>query len=331
MNRASLEMLEAERRETVDGRLTPSLERRRLRAYCLMMLIDAALLVLCFALAAWMWERQWGEPRAMLTAQALLPMYFTIALYNGTYGVQALSSWLYASRKALIALVVSAALFNFVAFYAKSNDEFSRVGVTLGLVFTAIALTAVRRLMAMFIAQRWGGRVANRLVIDDGGPGFAFRGADRIAAADFGLDASSHDPFMLDRLGKLLRNQDQVVVTCPPERRADWAFVLKAAGVYGEIVSERARAGRGRAAPLRRSRSHHACRVDGAAGPARARAQADLRSRGGGHRAAPARPGADPCRGAYQARGWRAGAVRAAPAGPREPVLRHAQVPLDAA
>ena len=49
---------------------------------------------------------------------------------------------------------------------------------------------------------------------------------------------SSHDPFMLDRLGKLLRNQDQVVVSCPRERRQDWAFLLKCAGVYGEIVSE---------------------------------------------------------------------------------------------
>lgn len=42
---------------------------------------------------------------------------------------------------------------------------------------------------------------------------------------------------MLDRLGKLLRNQDQVVVSCPRQRREDWAFLLKSAGVYGEIVS----------------------------------------------------------------------------------------------
>jgi lipopolysaccharide/colanic/teichoic acid biosynthesis glycosyltransferase len=75
-------------------------------------------------------------------------------------------------------------------------------------------------------------------VIADGGATFPFGGADHIAAADFGLDPTSHDPFMLDRLGKLLRNQDQVVVSCPRERRGDWAFLLKAAGVYGEIVSE---------------------------------------------------------------------------------------------
>jgi lipopolysaccharide/colanic/teichoic acid biosynthesis glycosyltransferase len=238
MNRATLHTLEAERCETVEGRLTASLEKRRLRAYILLMLIDGSMFVLSFALASLLWEGRWGEPRAMLAAQAILPLFFTIALYNGTYGVKALSDWLFAVRKALVALLISAGLFNFVAFYAKSNDDFSRVGVTLGLLFCAIALMAMRRIVAMLIADRWRGRVANRLVIDDGGASFPFGAADHITAAEFGLDPASHDPFMLDRLGKLLHNQDQVVISCPPERRGDWAFLLKAAGVYGEIVSE---------------------------------------------------------------------------------------------
>lgn len=242
VNQVTLDALVAERRETVEGRLTPSLERRRLRAYILMMLIDGAMFILSFALASLIWEGAWGDPRAMLAAQAMLPIFFTIALYNGTYGARALADWLYSVRKALLSLLISAGLFNVMAFYAKSNEDFSRGVVTLGLLFSGVALVAVRRIVAMLIADRWGGRVANRLVIDDGGADFPFDGADRIAAADFGLDPTSHDPFMLDRLGKLLRNQDHVVVSCPRERRGDWAFVLKAAGVYGEIVSEPAHA-----------------------------------------------------------------------------------------
>ncbi|MFO6446513.1 sugar transferase [Erythrobacter sp. NE805] len=238
MNRATYDMLDAVRHESVEGRLAPSLERRRLRAYALLMLTDGALFILSFALAGELWLGEWGEARAMLAAQAMLPVYFTIALYNGTYSSSALGDWLFAIRKSLTALTISAALGNFIAFYAKSNDEFSRVTVTLGLLFAAVALVSLRRVVAMVIAARWGGRVANRLVIEDGGSGFPFDGANRIAAADFGLNPSSHDPFMLDRLGKLLRNQDQVVVSCPRERRGDWAFLLKSAGVYGEIVSE---------------------------------------------------------------------------------------------
>jgi exopolysaccharide biosynthesis polyprenyl glycosylphosphotransferase len=238
MNRATLQSLGAEKRETVDGRLTASLEKRRLRAYILLMLTDGAMIVFCFALASLLWQDEWAERRGMLAAQAMLPLYFTIALYNGTYGVKALSDWLFAVRKALVALLIAAGLFSFVSFYAKSSGDFSRVGVTLGLLFSGIALVAVRRIVAMLIADRWKGRVANRLVIHDGGAAFPYRTADHISAADFGLDPTSHDPFMLDRLGKLLRNQDHVVVSCPQERRSDWAFLLKAAGVYGEIVSE---------------------------------------------------------------------------------------------
>lgn len=238
MNRATPKLLDAIRHESVESKVAPSLERRRLRAYAMMLLADGALFHFCFALAALIWEGVWAQHRAMITAQVMLPVYFTIALYNGTYGLRALGSWTFAARKALIALAISAALVNFVGFYTKSNDEFSRGVTTLGLLLVAVLLVSIRRVLATLIAARWGGRVSNRLVIDDAGPSFAFDGADRISAADYNLDPGSHDPFMLDRLGKLLRNQDQVVVSCPQERRQDWAFLLKCAGVYGEIVSE---------------------------------------------------------------------------------------------
>ncbi|NJO35789.1 MAG: sugar transferase [Rhodospirillales bacterium] len=228
----------AVRHQAVENRIAPSLERRRLRAYAVMLLADGVVFQLCFALAGLLWDGRWWQPRTMLAAQAMLPVYFTLALYNGTYGVKALSNWLFAVRKGLTALVLSAALLNFAAFYTKSNDDFSRAAVTLGLLFTAVLLVALRRVSTIIINQRWGGQITNRMVIDDGGAGFAFEGAEIIKAADYKLDPASHDPFMLDRLGKLLRNQDKVVVSCPRERRADWAFLLKSAGVYGEIVSE---------------------------------------------------------------------------------------------
>lgn len=238
MNRVTPKLLESVRLQSVESKAAPSLERRRLRSYMLMLVADALLFSFSFALASLLWENVWAEPRAMLAAQVMLPAYFTIALYNRTYGLEALVDWLFASRKALTALMISAALINFVGFYTKSNSDFSRASVTIGLVFTGLLLVALRRAVALFIARRWNGRVMNRLVIDDGGTSFPFDGADRISAADFNLDPTSHDPFMLDRLGKLLRNQDQVVVSCPRERREDWAFLLKCAGVYGEIVSE---------------------------------------------------------------------------------------------
>lgn len=238
MNKLTGPLLQAARPEGVETKIAPSLERRRLRAYVFMLLVDAALINLAFAFAALAYEGMWWEPRSMLAAQTLLPLYLTIALYNATYGARALDDWIFAARQALTALVLSAALVNFVAFYTKSNAEFSRVATTLGLLLSAVALVGFRRLIPMLIVRFWEGRTRNRLVINDGGPSFSLPRSTEISAAEFGLDPSSHDPYMLDRLGKLLRNQDRVVVSCARSHRHEWAFLLKSAGIYGEIVSE---------------------------------------------------------------------------------------------
>lgn len=219
-------------------RSAPSLERRRLRAYGLILLADATVLHLAFAVAALIWQGHWQDPRAMLAAATMLPAYLTIALYNGTYGVRSLSDWRFAVRKALLALAISAGLVNFVAFSAKAGADPSRGPATLGLLLTGIGLIGVRRAVAVLVGWLWNGRVRNLLVIDHGGPSFPLAEAQTVSAAEYGIDPASHDPFMLDRLGKLLRNQDQVIVSCPQERRREWAFLLKSAGVHGEIVSE---------------------------------------------------------------------------------------------
>ncbi|MDY7096991.1 MAG: sugar transferase [Pseudomonadota bacterium] len=238
MNKPSGIMLATAQPDKVERKVVASLERRRLRAYILMLLADAALLHGSFMFSSRVYLGRWWEPEIMLAAQALLPLFFTISLYNSSYGVKALQDWVFASKKALTALIISAALLSFFAFYTKSTADFSRVSVTLGLVFFAVSLVAFRRTIAVLIEGVWGGKVRNQLVIRDGGPEFELDGSDSISAAKYDLDPTAHDPFMLDRLGKLLRNQDKVVVSTPRERRENWAFLLKSAGVQGEIVSE---------------------------------------------------------------------------------------------
>lgn len=238
MNKISGTLREASRPDQVEHKIAPSLERRRLRAYILLLLLDASLLHGAFALASLLYEGHWWHERNMLVVQTMLPLYFTIALYNQTYSSKSLADWFYAARQAVVALVISAALLNFLAFYTKSNAQFSRVSVTLGLIMGALALVALRRLASLIVEKFWGGRTMNRLIIHDGGPSFALDKAVSISAGHYDLDPTSHDPFMLDRLGRLLQNQDKVVVSCPSERRQAWAFLLKSAGVYGEIVSE---------------------------------------------------------------------------------------------
>lgn len=238
MNKLSGSLLGVAEPDKVERKVVASLERRRLQAYVYLLLVDAALLHGAFMLASKVYLGPWWHAETMLAAQCVLPLYFTIAMYNRTYGVRALSDWVFGLRQALTALVISTALIAFVAFYTKSSADFSRVTVTLGIAMFAVSLFIIRRSIPVLIDTFWEGRVRNQLVIQDGGPEFALDGAISISASKYDLDPTAHDPFMLDRLGKLLCNQDKVVVSTPRERRENWAFLLKSAGVEGELVSE---------------------------------------------------------------------------------------------
>jgi exopolysaccharide biosynthesis polyprenyl glycosylphosphotransferase len=242
MNKPSGMLLQTAQPDRVETKAVASLERRRLRAYIVMLLLDGMMIHAAFTVASRIYLGDWWAPEVMLAGQALLPIYLTIALYNRSYGVRALSDWVFALRQAISALVVSSALLAFVAFYTKSSAEFSRVSVTLGLFLFAGWLLLARRAIPHVIRSFWGGKIRNLLVIHDGGPDFQLATSVAISASDYELDPTAHDPFMFDRLGKLLRNQDQVVISTPRERRENWAFLLKAAGVQGEIVSEPAHA-----------------------------------------------------------------------------------------
>jgi lipopolysaccharide/colanic/teichoic acid biosynthesis glycosyltransferase len=92
--------------------------------------------------------------------------------------------------------------------------------------------------MRQFIHWRCGPYVRNDLVIDDGGPEISLPGAIVVCAQKLGIRADLNDPGVLDRVGSVLRNIDRVVVSCPMERRAAWAMLLKGANVEGEVLDE---------------------------------------------------------------------------------------------
>ena len=220
--------------------LVRSLEKRRLQAYLAMVVADVVLLLGGFALSAALYlgavlEIEWTEI-GMLPAYLILPLYLTIALYNGTYSRRGLTHWRHSAGRALFALVVSAGLVNFIAFFAKANADFSRVAFTAGLATTGLALVAFRVGFAAWLARQWGRRAANILVIDAGGPKVGVAGSLVVDASAHGLRPDAEDPAALDRLACYLRNMDQVIVSCDEADRLAWSRILKGSGIRGEIV-----------------------------------------------------------------------------------------------
>jgi lipopolysaccharide/colanic/teichoic acid biosynthesis glycosyltransferase len=215
-----------------------SLERRRLQCYVMLMLGDVAALLAGFSLAGYLLAGREGWSSALMQVQITLPVFLTIALYNGSYSVAALlDSWsgIFRSQGALL---ISVAVVVFIAFFAKASSDFSRLGFSTGTICTILALLWVRLQMRGFTLQRCGANPYNELVIDDGGPRVDIDGAIRISASAMGLRANLNDPHAMDRFGMVLRNIDRVIVSCPAARRADWAMMLKGANVDGEVLDD---------------------------------------------------------------------------------------------
>lgn len=219
--------------------LAPSLERRRVRLYLTILLLDALLLLGAFGIVGELYRSQIGHRSVIEEGQLLLPLYLTLALYQQAYSMRALEEWWFGTRRALWALTVAAALLIFVTFFTKSTASFSRVVFTGGLALSAALILAGRYAAGMWIRRAWGARVTNLLLVEAGGPEVALPGAIRVDARAHGLQPDPSDPEALDRVGRYLLNMDRVVVSCPVESRNAWAHVLRAAGVRGEIVNDR--------------------------------------------------------------------------------------------
>lgn len=217
-----------------------SLERKRLRAYIGLLLGDVASILIGFALAGLAYRGSLPDAQAMLEAQLFLPLFLTIAIYQRVYSIRSLTDGVHVMLRIIGAVIVSAALLNFLAFFAKFNTSFSRGTFTLGLVFSALLMCSLRLVATRLARRRWGRHARNRLFVDDGGPGLDLPDAKIVRCTETGLSPDVTDPHMLDRLARFLANQEEVVVSCPPERREAWGFVLKSAGVHGEIVSDAA-------------------------------------------------------------------------------------------
>jgi lipopolysaccharide/colanic/teichoic acid biosynthesis glycosyltransferase len=218
--------------------LMPSLQRRRLQCYALLMLADVVALFMGFTITGYLHRGMAGFGEALLLAQLVLPVFLTVALYNDGYSIAALRSTERSVTSTVTALIVAAAAVLFITFYARRTQDYSRLGFTLGVVASFITLAWGRLQMRGLVRWRCGASVLNELVIDDGGPSVSLPGAYHVSAVSFGLVPSLCDPNALDRIGLVMRNADRVIVSAPVERRADWSIILKGANVAGEVIDD---------------------------------------------------------------------------------------------
>lgn len=215
-----------------------SLERRRLQCYLALVVADTVAQFTGFGVSGWVYLGSQGLADASIQAQLVLPVFLTIALYNGAYSIATLERPFGGISRALSALGIAAAFVVFVAFYTKSSLEFSRASFTGSAILSVFMIIWARLQMRAFVRWRCGERVTNELLIIDGGPELDLPGCRQMDAAKYGLVPSLNDPAALDRIGIALKAIDRVVVSCQPERRSAWAAILKGANIDGEVLDD---------------------------------------------------------------------------------------------
>lgn len=214
----------------------PSLERMRLRVYAIQLLLDGAMLLAGFALSTWLYLGSPTDDTVWGSAQLALPLFWTVALLNRTYSVQALIAPEFGVQRAALALLLASLLVLLALFLARSSLNLSRFGFGLGCLAALFLIVWARYNMEPLVRRWVGARAINLLVIDDGGPPVELADCHRVDASRLGLPPQLDDPHGLDRLAKLSGPMDRVIVSCPPERRRLWAMVLKGGHMRGEIV-----------------------------------------------------------------------------------------------
>lgn len=214
------------------------LKKLRLQCYLALVVIDTVSLIIGFALAGFIASGSRGFWVALDAVCTVIPLYGVIALYSRCYSTMALSDAWAGVVRTWTALAIAVPTVLLIAFYMKASEDLSRLVMGGGTILAFCMLLLSRRQMRQFIAWRCGPTVTNTLIINDGGPLLKLRGAIEICAREYQLRPDLSDPVALDRIGLALRRIDRVAVSCPVERRHDWAMALKGANVEGEVLDD---------------------------------------------------------------------------------------------
>jgi hypothetical protein len=208
------------------GRRVPagpaSKEPLRLRLYVGLILVDVTALFLGFAFANIL---RFGSPfdaQGMNMWLVLLPIYLGTALNSRAYGMDVLILSRRGMFRAVSSLIFALAAVTFLAFYLRSSMEMSRIALGVGAIVAAGLIVVGRKLLGL-LSDRWcGGSPLSEVVIKDGQDCAVAPGAFVVDAQATDLRPDIGDPLMLDRIGRLLKNADRVVVACSLEARGKW-------------------------------------------------------------------------------------------------------------
>jgi polysaccharide biosynthesis protein PslA len=165
-----------------------------------------------------------------------LPIYVGTALNRGAYNIHALRNPSVGRNAALQSLIFTFGALFLISFFFRIEQRLPRLLLLVMMTLAAAFLVVGRQVLGDLIRRRWKDvLVAEMVVLDEVRP--ALRPSlITVDAREAGIAPDLRDPAMLNTFAELVKGVDRVVVACPPERRKNWAMMLKGANVLGEVM-----------------------------------------------------------------------------------------------
>lgn len=216
--------------------LPPRKSSLRLQLQVSLFLLDVATLVAGLLSASYIWSGGVGVSTAPVII-AFIPFYILASFHAGAFGADNLARRRRGVELAVRSVLIACAGIILAAFSLKAGEQISRMTLFIGGILGALFVGMERGVFHTAVRRYYGAQLHSEILVLDGYQVAAPAGVFLLDAESRGLRCDLSDPFMLDRIGRLLAPADRVVIACAPDRRRKWAMVLKGANIDAEIVS----------------------------------------------------------------------------------------------
>ncbi|MXO93240.1 exopolysaccharide biosynthesis polyprenyl glycosylphosphotransferase [Erythrobacter arachoides] len=214
----------------------PRSETIELAKSCVIAAVEALSIVAIFIFIGAIYDGHWSAGNHVRNGVSIALLYVFIGFYRGTFSVANLESAHTSIKFAVTSTALAFALRFSLLFISKDGDEYSRLVTALGLV-VSILLLAFLRLVGrkLYKPQASDERVA---IVIAGGALLKHPSKSIVRGPENLSQRLLRDQDSLSRFGDGMKDFARVIVSCPIDRRAEWALVLQSIGVRGEVVSE---------------------------------------------------------------------------------------------
>ena len=210
---------------------------RRIRLSLLAAALDMALIAIAYLFASLLYLGSLPSEQVGRVLVVLLPIFLFFNLNNQSYSAAILLDGLRSTWRGTSGLIWASLLMFLIFFMFKISEEFSRAVLGLGTILAASLIWIGRLIVSRIGTQQFGRSPFALMCIYDEVEPVGGRQPGTATASELGLLPHADDPEMLDRLGKLALGIDGIVLHCPAQKRAQWAFMLKSLDVPTEIVT----------------------------------------------------------------------------------------------